>query len=167
MAVMKRPSVNRAVLDKLTDGFRHFLDASVQPVENGFDWKTDSLTIRFYTTADGVPCVDFIDNGQGMDETGREHYRGLCESGARGDESKKGRNGTGRLGFIHHAMECRTTTKTPDGDPYTIVLDRESMFRQACRLVTFSARAAVARLSHGTTCVSEARKRKRVVLLKR
>jgi|GEM_PF-5808749 len=129
MAIMKRPNIDPSVLDKLTDGFRNFLDAVVQLVENGFDWGTDQITIRFYTTSEGIPCVDFIDNGQGMDEAGRESYRGLCDSRARGDETKKGRNGTGRLGFIHHALECRAITKTADSDPFVITLDRTTMYK--------------------------------------
>ncbi|OGL62229.1 hypothetical protein A3C09_02465 [Candidatus Uhrbacteria bacterium RIFCSPHIGHO2_02_FULL_47_44] len=125
---VRRNRVDKSILDKLTDGFTGFADAVVQIAENAFDWGATEFTIRFYTDPKReISCVQFRDNGQGMDERGREAYTNLCDSAAREDDSKKGRNGTGRIGFINHAVECHTITKAADQTAFEIVLTKERM----------------------------------------
>lgn len=137
----KRNRVDKSILDKLTDGFTGFADAVVQIAENAFDWGATEFIIRFYTDPKrDITCVMFRDNGQGMDVRGKEAYTNLCDSAAREDEMKKGRNGTGRIGFINHAIECYTVTKAAgDEAAYEIELTKDRMheawFEQSNTLV--------------------------------
>lgn len=124
-----RKLVGISIIDKLTDGFNDFNDAIVQMVENEEDWGAQTITIRFEHTTDGdVTNVTFIGDGVGIDSEGREAYRSVCESRAKGQEGKKGRNGTGRLGFVLHASMAITFTKTTGGRPFRIEMTRETMF---------------------------------------
>ncbi len=128
MASVRRRQVDLSVLDRLTDGFTGFLDALVQLVENSDDWGADRIILRFFWQ-DGVLCLACIDNGSGMGpDLGQEAYVTLAGSEARKDVEKKGRNGTGRLGFIHHCEEAETITKTGSGNAYRITLTRPALF---------------------------------------
>lgn len=128
-AVQKKArQVDPSILDKITDGFTGFLDAIVQIVENAADWGAESITLRFYNDPDGVPCLDFIDDGEGMGSDGRNAYTILGASLARLHADKIGRNGTGRTGGIQQADEIRTVTKASDDGAFAITLTRESMF---------------------------------------
>ena len=133
MAAQKRSGkkglVDPVLLDRLTDGFKGFLDALAQVVENSIDWGATKVTIQFYTDPKtSTPCLMVSDDGQGMGEKGRTAYVGLCISESRGVEGKKGRNGTGRLGFFHHALSSRVIEKTAHDNAHEIELTRGQMF---------------------------------------
>lgn len=123
-----RNQVDPSILDKLTDGFTDPLDAIVQLVENEEDWGAQNVTLRFVTTPDGIPCLTIIGDGLGMGQKGRDAYTTVCGSLAKGQEGKKGRNGTGRLGFIHHAAMAVVYEKSAGDRPHRIELTRENMF---------------------------------------
>ena len=116
-------------LDQITAGFVSFPLAVVQIAENAFDWGAKELVIRFFRDPKlEIPCVSFHDDGQGMDARGEESYVNLCDSAAENDPNKKGRFGNGRLGFINHALECYTLTKSADASVREISLTRENMY---------------------------------------
>lgn len=120
--------IDRSLIDRLTDGFVGFLDALVQPVENSVDAGAMKIQIRFFTDRDGKACVAIFDDGAGMGEKGREAYISICRSTSRGQEGKKGRNGTGRLGFFHHAAECYTMERAIGEDLHETTLSRDALF---------------------------------------
>lgn len=132
----KRKRADIKLLDNLTDGFTGFVPAVKQIVENASDWRipdtTPVITLRFYTDRKGkevgVPCLDFIDNGRGMGERGREAYTIAAGSLARDDENMIGTKGTGRVGFIHHADASVAVEKASDDRAHTITLTRENLY---------------------------------------
>lgn len=127
-ATDSRGLIDRSLIDRLTDGFVGFLDALVQPVENSVDAGATKIQIRFFTDREGKACVAIFDDGVGMGENGREAYISICRSTSRGQEGKKGRNGTGRLGFFHHAAECYTMERALGDDLHEITLSRDALF---------------------------------------
>ncbi len=128
MAIQKRNrQVDVSILDRLTEGFIPFLDAVVQVVENADDAHASEITIRFYSDSQDRACIDFIDNGEGMNEMRQTAYVTLGGSTSRSDVDAKGRNGTGRLGFRHHCSFNHCVTKTADGLTYETTLNDEVM----------------------------------------
>lgn len=151
--------IDPSIIDRLTEGFLGFIEAIQQLVENAVDAGATEIVIRFFTDREGKSCVSVIDNGSGMGENGRDAYVSICRSTSRGQETKKGRNGTGRLGFFHHAAECYTVEQAVGEDPHEITLTRDALFyswfRDRKRIPWNKIRATKASLvkDHGTAVI--------------
>ena len=96
-------------------------------MRHGDDAGAGTILVRYYTDSKGHECIDVIDDGEGMNELRRTAYVTLGGSTSRDDSEKKGRNGTGRLGFRHHCVHMTCVSKTSDGQAHEIIMSDELM----------------------------------------
>jgi len=122
--------LDSSTLYKFFDTFRNILDALVQLLENSDDYGSKNIIVR---VADGKIVV--ADDGQGMDEEGKQSACSIGKSRSARDKKKKGRNGTGMKAIVVNM--CRTmhveTKHTSDEDLCCFTITRsglEELIRQ-------------------------------------
>ena len=108
--------IDRSFLRRTTAEFAaDFIDGLGEVIWNSIDWSGKALdsiiTVRFFMKG-SLQCIQVSDHGDGANKLGRSAIVSMGKSLARKMRNMKGRNGFGRLAFLHHALSCIYETKT-------------------------------------------------------
>lgn len=126
-----KPKIDPSHSDRLVDGFKDFVRAVAQMVENSNDWEATGIVLRFTRRA-GQTDLSIIDDGCGATDEGLETILSCARSESRKDTSgtRKGRHGTGRLSFIPHTAEVEWETKNnPRGPLYRVTFTKATLHK--------------------------------------
>lgn len=120
--------IDQSYLYKLTEHFVEPARATGQLIENAADWGAKKTLVR-YTMKDGMVHKEVLDNGSGASEEGLSAIVSVCFSPSAKDIRKKGKNGTGVKGFLHHADAAIYETVNADGLLHRTVLTEENLHK--------------------------------------
>lgn len=105
-----RAQVDRSHLSKHTEQFSDWPKAVRELAWNGIDGGAKSITISFVKEG-GRRHLRVLDDGDGISDAGLEAMVSLDFSPSADDPKKRGKNGNGSKGFVHHASALRVETR--------------------------------------------------------
>lgn len=95
-----------------------WLDYLTELQWNGRDAGATTILTEYFLDEDGDLCVRVIDDGMGMNRVRRSAFLDWGKSNWDTVTQVRGKNGNGRLGFVHHCARLTAETKASDGDLY-------------------------------------------------